>query len=405
MSVVHRLSGAAMGTHIADQVALISVPLVATLAFGASPEIIGVLVACQSMAHLMGPIPFGLLVDQRQLRNLAIASALTSLTGFAGATLSILLGSPYLFGIAVTLAGFGVVLFGLTALSILPRAVGSGDLTKANSQIEMPRAFCAFLVPLVVGLLAGIVPEWTLFLGACAGSVIALAMSCTLPKFEVVPQNQASFISRISKGAEYVIGHPFLLPIALCAIFWNLAFAALLVVLVPVINNIYQFDPGAFGVSMSSFGLAALCGTWLAGRYAQKITPAALLLFGPGISFAATAGLLTIGPDTSVIRLYGIFFLLGFGPSIWLITQNSVRQLVTPPEMLGRVNAVIQTAIYDIRPLGALTGDVIACAAGLQSGLVLVVVSFALSFLAALFSGLRTVKSWEALKSTGYTRV
>ena len=54
MSVIHRLAGAAYGTHLGDQIALVSVPLVAALAFNASAELIGLLVACQSMAHLLG---------------------------------------------------------------------------------------------------------------------------------------------------------------------------------------------------------------------------------------------------------------------------------------------------------------------------------------------------------------
>lgn len=89
MSTLRRLAGAAYGTHLSDQIALVSVPLVAALAFDASPQLIGVLVACQSSAHLIGSIPFGILVDQTQLRTLAILSALILFAGFAGATTSI----------------------------------------------------------------------------------------------------------------------------------------------------------------------------------------------------------------------------------------------------------------------------------------------------------------------------
>lgn len=75
--------------HFADQVALVSVPLIASLVFGAGPEVIGILVACQSTAHLLGPIPFGLLIDQVQLRTLAIAAALAASASFAAATISV----------------------------------------------------------------------------------------------------------------------------------------------------------------------------------------------------------------------------------------------------------------------------------------------------------------------------
>ena len=135
MSVIHRLAGAAYGTHLGDQIALVSVPLVAALAFDASAELIGLLVACQSLAHLLGSIPFGILVDSRQLRSLAVASSLIALSGFSGAGMSVWFGTVVWFGASITLAGFGTVLFVLTALSILPKVVPPSSLAKANAAI------------------------------------------------------------------------------------------------------------------------------------------------------------------------------------------------------------------------------------------------------------------------------
>ncbi|MEP0248398.1 MAG: hypothetical protein ABJV68_22035 [Paracoccaceae bacterium] len=86
--------------------------------------------------------------------------------------------------------------------------------------------------------------------------------------------------------------------------------------------------------------------------------------------------------------------------------QNSVRQTVSPGHMLGRVNhmlgrvnAVIQTAIYGVRPLSALIAGAFVGATSPQAGLMLVFAAFVLSFLAAAFSGLRHVKSYESLRT------
>ncbi|MEP4978293.1 MFS transporter [Ascidiaceihabitans sp.] len=399
MTTLHRLSGAAYGTHFSDQIANVSVPLIAALAFGASSQMIGVLVACQSMAHLLGSIPFGILIDQKDLRTLAALSAMTSFAGFAGAVFAILSGSVVWFGVAITVAGFGVVLFGLTALSILPRAVGAGNLARANAAVEIPRALCSFAVPLVVGLVVSEAPAWVMFAAACFGSLCAFGLSITLPRFDVIPKQQGSVLSQIFDGGRYALRHRLLLPISLCAIFWNLAFAALLVTLVPVIRDIYGFAPGTFGFALSALGLAAVFGSWLAGRILDRIAPSIILLFGPGSSVLAALGLTMIGPATSDIWLYACFLLLGFGPSMWLIAQNSVRQSVTPPAMLGRVNAVIQTAIYGVRPLGALAGGMVAGGFGAKAGLFVVVAAFAASFLVSVFSGLRSVKSYRSLKA------
>lgn len=398
MNTLSRLTGAAYGTHLADQVALVAVPLVAALAFDASPQLIGVLVACQSSAHLLGSIPFGILVDQTRLRILMIASALLLLVGAAGATTSVLLGVTTGFGVSIMLAGFGTVLFGLTALSIVPRVADTTSLASANAAIEVPRALCSFMVPLAVGLLISDVPAWVIFMMAGLGAGFSIACTISLPEFETAPKPAAPILARIVEGGRYVVGHAFLLLISLCAIFWNLAFAALLVTLVPMIRDIYRFDPGAFGIALAAFGAGAFMGTSLARRIADRIAPKVVLLFGPGSSAIAAASLLLIGADTPTAALYACFFVLGFGPSMWLIAQNSVRQLVSPPAMLGRVNAVIQTAIYGVRPLGALSGGVVAGTAGPETALVLVVISFGASFAVSLLSGLRSIDSYASIK-------
>ena len=49
MKTVRQLTRAAYGVHLADQIALVSVPLIAALVFDVPTEIIGFLIACQSV--------------------------------------------------------------------------------------------------------------------------------------------------------------------------------------------------------------------------------------------------------------------------------------------------------------------------------------------------------------------
>ncbi len=397
MQTISRLTGAAYGVHLSDQVALVSVPLIAALVFGASPEVIGILVACQSMAHLVGSIPFGILVDSVQQRNLTIAAGMVSLIGFTGALVAIMLDSILVFGASVTIAGFGGVLFVLSALSILPKISSREGLAKANAAIEVPRAIASFVVPLLIGLYFTAVPPALIIAVAVIASLVTLGFTSALPAVVMQPPANSHVFKRIVEGGAFVLRHRLLLPISFCAIFWNLAFAALLVVLVPVIRQVYMMDPGAFGIGLSAFGLAMIFGTWVIGRFSDHIAPNLILLFGPGSSVLAALGMALIPTGNSPLLFYACAFLLGFGPSMWLVAQNSVRQLVTPSERLGRVNAVIQTAIYGIRPLGALAGGLVAGTLGPQSGLVFVVLAFAASFLVALFSDLRSVRSYSEL--------
>lgn len=398
MNAIQRLTLSAYGMHLADQIALVAVPLVAALVFDAPAQIIGILVACQSMAHLLGSLPFGLIIDRAQARTVAIAAALISCVGFGCAAASVFAGSLVWFGASVTAAGFGVVLFVLVSLSIVPKITDVAHIAKANSRLDLARALCSFAVPLAAGLLVTAQTANWVFALAAAGGVFALAAVTGLPAFSVTPQTTDGILTRIREGGWFVLRHQLLLPISLCAIFWNLAFAALLVTMVPLVVQVHGAEPGVFGIALGAFGLAAILGAWTVGRFSGSVPPNVFLLFGPGSSVLAALGLYVIPPGGPVIAIYAAFFLLGFGPSMWLTTQNSVRQLVTPAAMLGRVNAVIQTAIYGVRPLGALIGGAIAGAASPRTALALVVLAYGASFAAALFSRLRTVRHYADIR-------
>ena len=399
MTPITRLVLSAHCINIADHIALVAVPIVAALAFDASPAVIGVLVACQSSAHLIGSLPFGLVVDQFQLRTTVILSTLIALVGFGAAAAALLSGAVALFGLAIALAGLGNVLYGLSTLSITPKIVSASELGAANARLSLPRSIASFLVPLSLGFLlapgTGVLVFW--FATTC--SMVAFMCLWGIPAISRTSAAKQPILARLAGGGMFVIKHNLLLPISLCAVFWNLAFAILLVLMVPVVTQVYLADPALFARAMAAFGLAAIAGTWVIGRISSRVAPNLILLFGPGSSVLASALLLTVSPRSPEITVYAAFFLLGFGPSMWLVAQTTVRQLVTPEQMLGRVNSVIQTAIYGIRPLGALVGGLIATATSLETGLWLVVGLFGISFASALLSRLRTIKDYVALQS------
>ena len=397
MTALNRLFLAACGLHVADQIGLVAVPILAALVFDASAETIGVLVACQSMAHLVGSLPFGVWVDKGRLKTLAILGAVISGIGSGGAALSVLAGSLVWFAVTVTVAGFGIVLFVLTVLSILPRIVPADRLASANGRMEIPRALASFAIPLLIGVTLTQETADLVFLVAALAGLIAVVVLLRLPGIDRPPSPGESIFKRIMGGGAFVMRNHLLMAISLCAVFWNFAFAALMVVMVPLLVEVYRLDPAVFGTSMGAFGLGMVAGTWLMQRFGSRIAPNLILLFGPACSMTAVLILFANPANGSTNVILGAFFLMAFGPSMWLIAQNSVRQLISPPALLGRVNAVIQTAIYGIRPIGALAGGAVVGASSPSGGLAMVVVAFALSLAVALFSGLRSVRTYGSL--------
>ena len=392
------LLGAAAGTHTADQLALATLPLTATLVLGAGPGTLGLLIAAQSAAWLLLSLPAGAWVDRYPRRNLLVAALGLGFIACLAAVAAAALGITVLLGVAAFAGAAGTVVYVLTSVSLLPSLVPPTDLPRANARLELARAIISLAAPFVAGLLAQhLSPTWGYALAA-AGAALAVACVLALPKAPApaLAGPRPSFVQSIKVGAAVVMAHPLLRGIGLCAIFWNFAFFALLAIWAPLALGILKLDPAAMGLAQSALGAGLILGALTAPYSSRWLPPLVTLIFGPAISVVGIA-LFLIAPQSSgpAVPAAG-FFLIGFGPMLWAICQTTVRQLVTPAHMLGRVNATIQTATYGVRPLGALAAGALAAHSGVEAALVLVAVSFVLSTLAILVSPLARLQAMPA---------
>ena len=397
------LLGAAAGTHAADQLALATLPLTATLVLGAGPDLLGLLVALQSATWLLVSPPAGAWVDRLPRRTLLLVGLALGLAASIVATVAAIAGTTALLGIAAFVGASGTVIYVLTSVSLLPSLVRATDLPRANARLELARAIVSLAAPFVAGLLAKhLSPSWGYALAAC-GAAVALACILALPRMPAPASAgpRPSLASAIRSGARFGLQHALLRSITLCALFWNFAFFALLAIWAPLALTLLKLDPATLGLAQSGYGAGLILGALLAPVAARRLPPLAILIFGPAVSVVAAALFLLASAapeteaatDTSFILAAAGHFLVGFGPMLWLICQTTVRQLVTPAPLMGRVNATLQTANYGMRPLGALAGGLVAAHAGLHAALLLVAASFALSTLVIVLSPLARLRA------------
>jgi predicted MFS family arabinose efflux permease len=392
------LLGVSAGTHAADQLALATLPLTATLILGAGPDVLGLLVAAQSAAWLLVSLPAGAWVDRLPRRRLLIVALGLGLLASITAVIAAATGIAALLGLAAFAGASGTVVFVLTSVSLLPSLVPADDLPRSNARLELTRAVVSLAAPFVAGLLAQhLSPTWGYALAAF-GAALALVCALALPKGVApnTPANRPSFIQSIRTGAEFVARHELLRGISLCAICWNFAFFALLAIWAPLALGPLHLDPAHMGLAQSAYGAGMILGALVAPVSSRQLPPFATLIFGPAVSVIAALLFLVAPSGNGFLLSAAGHFLIGFGPILWLICQTTVRQLVTPTPLMGRVNATVQTAIYGVRPLGALAGGLVAAQAGLQSALVLIAVAFALSTLVIVLSPLARLRTMPA---------
>ncbi|HZY23895.1 MAG TPA: MFS transporter, partial [Beijerinckiaceae bacterium] len=204
---------------------------------------------------------------------------------------------------------------------------------------------------------------------------------------------RAPLADAIREGARFALRHELLRGIALCAVFWNFAFFALLAVAVPFCLTRVGLDAKGTGLAQGGYGLGLILGAAAAAAIVRRFEPRVILVAGPALSMAAPVLLFLAARGGGLPAAAAAFFFVGFGPMLWLICQTSIRQLVTPPDLIGRVAATIQVAIYGVRPLGAFAGGWVGALFGLDAALVLVLAAFGLSLAVPLVSALGRLRA------------
>ncbi len=380
MSPLNRLALAATAAHGTDQLTLAALPF-AALAAAAGPGATGALIAAQSAAWLLVSIPAGVWVDRHdRLRLLRAALAATAVACLVGALVS---GYATLLAGAGFLAAAGTVVFTLSATARLPALLPPARLPAGNARLELARAGATLLAPLLAGWLARDHGVASIFAAASLTAVLGMIVLRAGATAEPPPAHDRStpLLTAAREGARHMWRHPALRTVAICAVAWNTGFFALLAVLVPFAVGELALPPTQAGLILGALGAGQVVAALRAPAIARRLPMHAILLFGPAASVGAS--LLLLGaPAGSPILPCVAMALLGFGPMLWLIARNTLVQLVTPPMLLGRVNATMQLTVFGVRPLGALAGGLAASLGGAQAALVLAVAGFTLSLLA-----------------------
>ncbi|HEY5795209.1 MAG TPA: hypothetical protein VIU82_09345, partial [Bosea sp. (in: a-proteobacteria)] len=123
--------------QFADKLALDTISLAATQA-GASPRLVGLLVAAQSAAWLLISLPAGVFADRLAPRRLIRLGGAAMLAGSAVGALLLARGETgWPLALSTFVAATGPVVIALSIFVLLPRMVAVAALPRANGRLEL----------------------------------------------------------------------------------------------------------------------------------------------------------------------------------------------------------------------------------------------------------------------------
>ena len=250
--------------------------------------------------------------------------------------------------------------FGAAQFAAIPKLVDRDDLAVANGRMQASFSAASVIGPILAGLLVFVFPLVTVLLFDALSFVVS-AVSLILIKTSfngpsARGQKRTTIRQDIAEGLRYVLNQPVLRAVAIMMALVNLVVTTTSTQLVLFAKHQFQATDSQVSLFYAASGigivLLSLATGFLRKRWSFSIVAlGALMLDGL---------LIVVFSLTSFywIALFLWLFIVGLG-ALFNINVNSMRQLITPDHLLGRVMTIATVLAWSAIPLGTLIGGIV----------------------------------------------
>ena len=354
-----------------------ALPLTAVLLLGATPGEMGWLVAVEAAPVLLVGMFAGVWVDRVRRRPLLIGADLGRAVLLGCIPLLAITNSLRIEHLFVVAAAGGVltVLFDVAFRSFVPNLLGREAMLVANSRLATIDAVAEITTPGMTGALVQVIAAPLAVLLDALSFVVSAACMLGIRHAETARQEseEAEDIwSEIVQGWRAVIHNEVLRPLAGVEglrNFFGMFFGTLY-----VLFGIRELglSPLLIGITVGVGGVSNLLGTLVVQRVTRRLGVrrtmlAALVLGCIGPALIAVAPSVAIGAFVVLVIAQSVDFI----HPLFDVNALTLRQVITPDYLLGRVNATIHVIGRGVVPFGALAGGALGDAVGMRGTLLI----------------------------------
>jgi MFS family permease len=378
--------GATSVSNLGSGVTLVALPILAAQQLGAGAAQLGILRALEAAPYALLALAAGQVVDRARpimlmvVADVARACLLTATFALAATSL---LGLTTLYVVVFAVGTFTLV-YDVAQFTAMPEIVERTRLVEANAAVELARGAAFTLGPSFGGLLISVLRAGPALLADVVSYVYSAVSLATLrgrTNQRVVDravasrraggrraEERAGAKARVGAkvraggmvdGARFVFGHAELRAMTaylgvnnIC----NQAFLTGLIVYLEVDQRRPSSQVGlAFGAYGAGFLLAAVFAPAAGRRWGTGVNvTASSLVSAAGVGGLALSAALPARGWSALATVVLGALLVGFAAPIFNVQSVALRLSVTPPDRLGRVNALAKMVSQAALPLGAL---------------------------------------------------
>ena len=356
-------------SEVGAQLTRLALPTAAIVIFDASPVQVGILAASQTLPAVIFGVLAGVWVDRLRRRTVMIVCDLVRFVALASVPLAFALGIltlTHLYAIALV-TGAATMVFNVAYQSYLPTLVGRADLGEGNSKLIASRSVAEVIGPGLGGaLVQGVGAARALTLDALSFVVSAVSLR-SIRRAEPAPASSDQprrVLHELKEGLSTIRRTLVLRRLAACNVTLNLGLSISDTLFYLFAYRELGLSPAFVGVAVAIRGAGALAGALLVVGLERRFGSARMLVAGAALYGAGWMLVPAAAAGLAAPMLIVSAAMIGFGNATYNVTQLTLRQVVTPDRILGRVNATMRALFLAPQPAGALLAGVLATSAG-----------------------------------------
>lgn len=371
-----------MGTEISN----LAIPTVALTLLGGGAMEVGILKASEMIAFPVLGLFAGIMADRLNPRHIMIVSDLARFILLALIPISYffdILNIYVLIVVAMIMSIFSVF-SNVSYSTYITRIVEPDDLVEGNSRLNASQSFAQILGPTLAGwliLIFGTIQSVVVDVFSYLISAVTLLFSKDTKKaFYTAPakeeKKENSLFKDIKEGLVLVFSNKVIRTITLATAFANLGHSIVQPMILVFAYNSLGLSTEHMGIILSLGSVGVLFGAMCSTKFSERLGLGKTLflsMFCVGIG-----GFILIGASFGIpsIMLTLGWFIISFFDAVYNINQFTLRQLNTPMEFQGRMNATVRIAIMGIIPIGSTFGGFIGSSFGTVTALVMGAASY-----------------------------
>jgi MFS family permease len=369
---------------VGSSVTGLALQVVAVVTLRANGTEVGILNAARWLPYLLFGLLAGVFVDRyrRQpvlvstdLARAVILGVIPLAAAFDVLTLPVLIAVVLVFG---TLS----LMYDAAHQSFPPSLVPSHLLTPAYARLEQSSAVAQTGGPVVAGALIKLIGAPVAILVDAVSYLISGILLATLKPLhpEVAASNDQprNLRQEIREGLSWVYRDSTLGPLALTSHLWFFFQGIFTTVYVLYVLNTLHLSPFLLGVTFAFSGIGSVIGATASGWFGRRLQVGPAIIAAGWLTPIAFLLVPIAGNDSvGVVLLCAGQFVFGLSVGLDSPIEMGYRQSITPPELLGRMNATMRSLNRAAIVIGAPAGGLLADHLGHREALWIAVVGMA----------------------------